>query len=181
MNSAEQGVKTVLFPAEEIRRRVDEIGADISREYAGKNLLLVSVLKGSFIFMADLVRAITIPCEIDFMSASSYKNSTVSSGKITLTKDLSMDVKDYHVIIVEDILDSGATLFALTHLLRERNPKSIQICTLLDKPARRQAEISADYVGFTIPDEFIIGYGLDYAERFRNLPYIGVYDTSFIF
>lgn len=179
MNSAEKGVKNILISEEEIRAKVKETGAMLSKEYEGKRLLLVSILKGAFVFMADLMREITIPCEIDFMCVSSYQNSTVSSGKVQITKDLKVDIEGCDVLIVEDILDSGNTLSEVTAILRERKPASLKICTLLDKPARRVADIRADYCCFEIPDEFVIGYGLDCAERYRNLPYIGVFDTDY--
>ncbi len=141
---------------------------------------MVSVLKGAFVFMADLIREITIPCEVDFMCVSSYQNSIVSSGTVKITKDLNVDISGYDVVIVEDILDSGLTLSAVVKLLEHRNPKSLKVCTLLDKPSGRKTQISADYVCFEIPDEFVIGYGLDCAEKYRNLPYIGAYDTSYM-
>lgn len=179
MNSAELGVKNILISEEEIRAKIKETGAMLSKEYEGKKLLLVSILKGAFVFMADLMREITIPCEIDFMCVSSYQNSTVSSGRVQITKDLKVDIEGYDVLIVEDILDSGLTLSEVTSILRGRRPASLKICTLLDKPARRVADIKADYCCFEIPDEFVIGYGLDCAERYRNLPYIGVFDTDY--
>lgn len=179
MKTAELGVKSILITEEEIQNKIKETGAMLSELYNGKKLLLVSVLKGAFVFMADLMREISIPCEIDFMCVSSYNNGTVSSGNVNITKDLKVDIAGYDVLIVEDIIDSGLTLSALKDLLLARNPKSLKICTLLDKPARRQAEITADFTCFTIPDEFVIGYGLDCAEKYRNLPYIGVFDTEY--
>ncbi|HNX63636.1 MAG TPA: hypoxanthine phosphoribosyltransferase [Oscillospiraceae bacterium] len=180
MNKAEYGIKKVLISEQEIKDKISEMGALISKEYDGKKLLMVSVLKGAFVFMADLMRAVTIPCEIDFMCVSSYQNSTVSSGTVKITKDLNLDVKDYHVLIVEDILDSGNTLSSVIKLLNHRNPKSLKVVTFLDKPDRRTTSVNVDYTCFTIPDEFAIGYGLDYAEKYRNIPYIGVLDPSAI-
>ena len=179
INTAELGVKKILIPEEELRRKIREIGAILSEEYKGKNLLMVSVLKGAFVFMADLMREISIPCEIDFMCVSSFQNVMVSTGTVKITKDLNVDIKDYDVLIVEDILDSGLTLNSVMQLLLHRHPKSLKVCTLLDKPARRKVEVKADYTCFEIPDEFVIGYGLDCAEKYRNLPYIGVYDTEY--
>ena len=146
----------------------------ISRDYEGKNLLLVSVLKGSVLFMADLMRAISIPASVEFMSVSSYGSGTKTSGVVKIIKDLDIPLEGYDLLIVEDILDSGKTLEYIIEMLEARNPRSIKICTLLDKPDRRQVDISPDYSGFVIPDEFVVGYGLDYAEKYRNLPYIGV-------
>ena len=152
-----------------------QLGREISRDYAGKEpVLLVSVLRGSYIFMADLSRAIDIPVQIDFMSVSSYGKGTSTSGQVEIKKDLSDSIEGVHVIVVEDILDSGNTLSYLLHVLSARHPASISLCTLLDKPERREKPIQADYVGFTVPNAFIVGYGLDYAEKYRNLPYIGV-------
>jgi hypoxanthine phosphoribosyltransferase len=143
-------------------------------DYGGKNLLMVSILKGSVVFMADLMRAISIPVRIDFMSVSSYGTGVKTSGVVKIIKDLDINLAGYDVLIVEDILDSGLTLKYIADLLKSRNPRSVAICTLLDKPERRKADISADYLGFEIPDKFVVGYGLDYAEKYRNLPFIGV-------
>lgn len=167
-------IKKVLFSEEDMQKAVSELGAKISEDYKGKKLLLVSVLKGSVVFMTDLMRAITIPCRIDFMAVSSYGSGTKSSGNVRLLKDLSIDITGYDVLIVEDILDSGKTLSYLIDLLNTRNPNSIKICTLFDKPDRREVNISPDYFGFISPNEFIVGYGLDYDEIYRNLPYVGV-------
>lgn len=164
----------VLLSEEELQKKVNELGAQISADYAGKRLLMVSVLKGSVIFMADLMRAVTIPAEIDFMSVSSYGSSSKTSGVVKIVKDLDINLEGYDLLIVEDILDSGLTLSYIKNMLLERKPNSIRICTLLDKPERRRADIRADYFGFEVPDEFVVGYGLDYAEKYRNLPYIGV-------
>ncbi len=167
-------ISKVLYSEEQIASIVSELGAKISEDYKDKNLLMVSVLKGSVVFMSDLMRAVTIPCEIDFMSISSYGNKTKSSGTVRILKDLDRDIANYDVLLVEDILDSGKTLNYLIELLYARNPASIRICTLFDKPDRREVDIYADYKGLLVPDEFIVGYGLDYAEKYRNLPYIGV-------
>lgn len=163
-----------LLSEEELQAKVNEIGAQITRDYEGKNLLLVSVLKGSVVFMADLMRAIKIPCGIDFMCVSSYGKEAKTSGVVKIIKDLDINLEGLDIVIVEDILDSGLTLNYIKTMLLERNPKSIRICTLLDKPERRKAPIKADYMGFEVPDEFVVGYGLDFAEKYRNLPYIGV-------
>lgn len=167
-------IKSVLFSEEKIKEMVSGLGKQISEDYKDKNLLLVSVLKGSVIFMSDLMRSITIPCEIDFMSVSSYGNKTKSSGTVRILKDLDRDIAGYDVLLVEDILDSGKTLNYLIDMLYARNPASIRICTLFDKPERREVDIYADYKGDSVPDEFIVGYGLDFAEKYRNLPYVGV-------
>ncbi len=167
-------IERVLVSEEEISNTVKELGRRISEDYKGKNLLLVSVLKGAVVFMADIMRAITIPCEIDFMSVSSYGNGINSSGVIKIEKDLGQSIENYDVLIVEDILDSGRSLNYTIEMLSLRNPKSIEICTLFDKPSRRQVEVDAKYIGITVPDEFIVGYGLDYAEKYRNLSYVGV-------
>ncbi len=171
-------VKEILFSEEQLKERVAQIAAQIDRDYAGKELMLVSVLRGSFIFMADLVRAITVPCKVDFMAVSSYGSGTVSSGQVQITKDLSEDITGRHLLVVEDILDSGNTLSYLLEVLRARKPASIRLCTLLDKPERRVKPVHLDYTGFTIPDAFVVGYGLDYDEYYRNLPYIGVLRPS---
>lgn len=168
-------IESVLYTEEQLKTRVAELGAAITRDYQGKeNILLVSVLRGSYIFMADLSRAIDLPVTIDFMAVSSYGSGTKSSGQVEIRKDISMNLEGYHVIVVEDILDSGNTLYYLTDMLRARKVASIAVCTLLDKPARRVKPITADYAGFEVPDAFVVGYGLDYDEKYRNLPYIGV-------
>jgi len=170
----EHDIQEILFSEEQLARRVSELAEQINRDYADKEILLVSVLRGSFVFMADLARKITRPCRIDFMSVSSYGKGSTSSGQVQITKDLSEDISGLHVIVVEDILDSGNTLSYLLRLLEQRHPASIRLCTLLDKPDRRKVEVAVHYSGFTIPDAFVVGYGLDYAERYRNLPYIGI-------
>lgn len=174
MSNMDNCIEHVLFSEEKIAETVKNLGEQISKDYNGKKLLLVSVLKGSVVFMADLMRNITIPCEIDFMVVSSYGAGTKTSGNIKIIKDLNIDIADYDLLIVEDILDSGVTLSTLKKMLEGRKPASIKICTFLDKPERRKADIKADYCGFSVPDEFIVGYGLDFVEKFRNLPYVGV-------
>ena len=164
----------MLFTEEELRQRVRELGERITADYAGKAPVLISVLRGSYVFMADLTRCIDLPCTVDFMSVSSYGKGTTSSGQVQITKDLSDDIEGRDVIVVEDILDSGNTLFYLLQVLQARKPASVRLCTLLDKPERRVREVAADYSGFIIPDAFVVGYGLDYAEQYRNLPYIGI-------
>jgi len=171
-------IATVLLSEATIQQRVHELGALISQEYAGQDLVLVSVLKGSIIFMSDLVRAITIPHEIDFMATSSYGASTSSSGVVRILKDLNVSIEGRNIVVVEDIIDSGHTLSYLVRLLRERQPASLRIMTLLDKPDRREVAIAVDWIGFSIPNEFVVGYGLDYNEVYRNLPYIGVLKPS---
>ena len=174
-----QDIEKVLLSEETIAAKVKELGAQIAKDYADKNPLIVSVLRGSFVFMADLVRAIDVPCTVDFMSVSSYGAGTTSSGVVKIIKDLDTNViEGADLLLVEDILDSGKTLCYLKQLLQTRNPASVKICTLLDKPDRRTAPIQADYVGATIPDAFVVGYGLDYAERYRNLPYVGILKPS---
>ncbi len=170
----EKDIESVLFSEEQLKQRVREIAAEIEKDYAGKEIMLISVLRGSFVFMADLCRAIDLPCTLDFMSVSSYGKGTTSSGQVQITKDLSEDISGRHVIVIEDILDSGNTLSYLLKLLENRHPASIRLCTLLDKPDRRTKPVQVHYSGFTIPDAFVVGYGLDYAEKYRNLPYIGI-------
>ncbi|MBQ9861920.1 MAG: hypoxanthine phosphoribosyltransferase [Clostridia bacterium] len=167
-------VKSILFDEEKIAEIVRNMGRQISEDYKGKNLLLVSVLKGSLIFMADLMREITVPCAIDFLSVSSYGSGTTTSGEVRILKDLDASLDGKDVLVVEDILDSGVTLSYLLKNLSARNPASIRLCTFLDKPERRRVNIKADYIGASVPDQFIVGYGLDYAELYRNLPYVGV-------
>ena len=173
-----EDILKVLLSEDDIAARVAEIGAQISRYDAGKRLVMVSVLKGSVVFMADLMRAVTVPAEIDFMCVSSYGSGVKTSGVVKIIKDLDNDLAGMDLLLVEDILDSGMTLEYIKKLLLGRNPNSIKICTLLDKPERRKADVAADYKGFEVPDEFVVGYGLDYAEKYRNLPYIGVLKPS---
>lgn len=167
-------IERVLISEEELKATVSRLGKQISEDYKDKNLLMVSVLKGSVIFMADLMRNISIPCNIDFMSVSSYGNGTKSSGVVKIIKDLDVSIEGKDLLIVEDILDSGKTLNYIQEILLARNPNSIRICTLFDKPERREVDLYAEYVGCKVPNEFIVGYGLDYCEYYRNLPYIGV-------
>lgn len=169
-------LEEILFTEEELEARVKELGAEITRDYAGKNPVFVGILKGSFIFMADLVRAVDLPCSVDFMCVSSYGSGAKTTGAVKIIKDLSQDIEGKDVIMVEDILDTGVTLNYLMNLLGHRNPASLCICTLLNKQARRYESINleARYTGFDIPDAFVVGYGLDYAEKYRNLPYVGV-------
>ena len=174
MGIQDKDIERVLFSEEELKQRVRELGAQITADYAGKEPLLVSVLRGSYIVMADLTRSIDLPCTVDFMSVSSYGSGTKSSGQVQITKDLSDDIEGRDVIVVEDILDSGNTLYYLLQILQARKPASVRLCTLLDKPDRRVKEVAVSYSGFTIPDAFVVGYGLDYAEKYRNLPYIGI-------
>ena len=169
----EQDIQEVLISEEEIERHVAEIGRQISRDYADKNPIFVGVLKGCFIFMADLMRHVTVNCTMDFMSVSSYRGTT-STGAVKINKDLNEDIEGRHLILVEDILDSGITLNYLKTYLSVRRPASIRVATLMDKPARRKADIYADYSCFEVPDAFVVGYGLDYNENYRNLPYIGI-------
>lgn len=167
-------IDKILLEEKSISDRVKELGKEISKDYKDKNLLLVSVLKGSVVFMSDLMRAISIHCGIDFMVVSSYGSGTKTSGVVKIIKDLDINLEGYDVLLIEDILDSGMTLSYITNILKTRHPKSIKICTLLDKPERRKVKVSADYIGFEVPDEFVVGYGLDYDEKYRNLPYVGV-------
>ncbi|MBO7689435.1 MAG: hypoxanthine phosphoribosyltransferase [Clostridia bacterium] len=174
MSELTKNVNGVLVTEEEAREIVARLGKQVSEDYAGKNLVLVSVLKGAVVFMADLMRAIDIPLTIDFMVVSSY-HKTESSGTVKIIKDLDTDLTGKDILIVEDILDTGRTLASLIEILKMRNPSSLKICTFLDKPDRRVSKIEADYIGKVIPDEFVVGYGLDYDESYRNLPFVGIY------
>lgn len=167
-------IKEVLISEEVLRDKVIELGKKITEDYKGKNLLLVCVLKGAVIFVSDLMKRIDLPLEIDFMAISSYGSDTKSSGVVRILKDLNSGIEGRDVLIVEDIIDSGLTLSYLVENLKARGPKSVEICTILDKPSRRKANIKIKYTGFQVPDEFVVGYGLDYAEKYRNLPYIAV-------
>ena len=171
-------IKRVLISEEEIAAAIEKAGREIDKLYDGRPILLVSVLKGAFVFMADLCRAVSVPCEIGFMCAKSYYEGTVSTGVVKITMDLDRDISGYHVVIVEDIIDTGRTLSDIVKLLRTRNPLSLHVVTLLDKPSRRLVSFEADLALFTIPDHFVIGYGLDCGEYFRNLPYIAEYDEK---
>ena len=172
--SMNDDILRVLYSEEELEAKCAELGAQISKDYEGKNLLLVSVLKGAVVFMTDLMRHITVPCSLDFMVVSSYGSGVKTSGVVKIVKDLDADLAGKDLLIVEDILDTGMTLHYLKQLLQDRNPNSIRIATLLDKPERRRAAVRADYVGYQVPDEFVVGYGLDYDEKYRNLPYVGI-------
>ncbi|GAB2718785.1 hypoxanthine phosphoribosyltransferase [Paenibacillus thermoaerophilus] len=167
-------IQEVLITEEELKAKVKELGELLSREYEGRNPLVICVLKGAFMFMSDLVKSMTVPLEVDFMAVSSYGKSTRSSGEVKIIKDLDTPVEGRHVLIVEDIIDSGLTLSYLIDVLERRNALSVQIVALFDKPGRRTVDLEPDYKGFTIPDAFIVGYGLDYSERYRNLPFVGV-------
>ena len=166
----------VLIPTDEIAARVRDLGAAVARDYAERRLVLVCVLKGSFVFAADLVRAIDLPLRVEFLGVRSYGDGSKSSGVVQITQDLSRPIEKDDVVIVEDIVDTGLTLAHLMELLRTRGPASIRICALLHKPARKRVDVAIDYLGFTVEDQFVVGYGLDAAERYRNLPYIGVVD-----
>lgn len=175
----EKKIKRVVISEEQIREAIAKAGKEIDCEYAGKPLLLVSILNGAFVFMADICRAVSIPCEIAFMCAKSYyANATETSGTVAITMDLKQDISQYHVLIVEDIVDTGRTLREVIKMLKSRNPLSLKVLSLLDKPSRRQVEFEADRVLFTIPDFFAIGYGLDCGEKYRNLPYVAEYDPN---
>ena len=172
--SLNDDILKVLYSEEELKAKCAEMGAQITKDYAGKNLLLVTVLKGAVVYFTDLMRAIDLPCTIDFMIVSSYGSGVKTSGVVKIVKDLDTDLTGKDLLIVEDILDTGLTLSYLKDMLAARNPASIRIATLLDKPDRRKANIKADYIGYRVPDEFVVGYGLDYDEKYRNLPYVGV-------
>ena len=164
----------VLVSEEDVDRRIEELGKQISEDYAGKQVHLICVMKGGVFFLCELAKRITIPVSLDFMSVGSYGDGTQSSGIVKITKDLDESLEGKEVLVVEDIIDSGNTLYYLLDVLKKRGPKSMHLCTLLDKPDRREKDVKVDYVGFEIPDEFVVGYGLDYAQKYRNLPYIGV-------
>ena len=173
-SNMEQDILKVLMSEEQLQKRVREMGDELYDRFHDKDPIFVGVLKGCFIFMADLVRAAQLKSEVEFIGLSSYKNATKSSGVVQITRDLQKDITGRHIIVVEDILDSGLTLSYIKELLESRGPRSIRIATLLDKPSRRKVDLQADYIGFSVPDEFVIGYGLDYDEKYRNLPYIGI-------
>src|SRR3954467_7663041 len=175
-----RGVSKILVEEDTLRGRIAELGAAVSDDYAGKDILLVGVLKGAVFFMADLMRNLTIPCEVDFMAISSYGASTDSSGVVRILKDLDINIEGRDVLVVEDIIDSGLTLSYLVRNLESRAPASLEVCALLTKPERREIDVEVRYVGFEIPNRFVIGYGLDFAERYRNLPYVGVLDPDLI-
>ena len=173
-DNMKEDVLRVLHSEDEIREKVRELGGKITADYKNSNLMLVTVLKGAVVFLADLMRQIDVPAEIDFMVVSSYGSGVKSSGVVKIVKDLDVPLAGKDILIVEDILDSGLTLSYIKELLESRGPRSIRIATLLDKPSRRKVDLQADYIGFSVPDEFVIGYGLDYDEKYRNLPYIGI-------
>src|SRR5881398_973639 len=176
----ERAVTEVLIDQEALQRRIAELGEEISADYAGRDLLLVGVLKGAVFFMADLMRSLTVACEIDFMAISSYGDSTDSSGVVRILKDLDINIDGRDVLVVEDIIDSGLTLSYLMRNLEAREPASLEVCALMTKPERREIEVPVRYIGFEIPNRFVIGYGLDFAERYRNLPYVGVLDSELV-
>jgi hypoxanthine phosphoribosyltransferase len=176
----EEAVGEILIESDVLQARITELGAEVSREYEGRDLLLVGVLKGAVFFMADLMRELTVPCEIDFMAISSYGAGTDSSGVVRILKDLDANIAGRDVLVVEDIIDSGLTLSYLMRSLKARKPASLEICALLTKPGRREIEVPVKFVGFEIPNRFVIGYGLDFAERYRNLPYVAVLHPDLI-
>ena len=180
MEAVKDAVGEILIEEEPLQARIAELGAEISREYEGRDLLLVGVLKGAVFFMADLMRELTIPCEIDFMAISSYGAATDSSGVVRILKDLDTNIAGRDVLVVEDIIDSGLTLSYLMRSLKARKPASLEICALLTKPERREIDVPVKFVGFEIPNKFVIGYGLDFAERYRNLPYVAVLHPDLI-
>jgi len=176
----EQAVGEVLIDQETLAARVAELGAEVSADYEGRDLLLIGVLKGAVFFMADLMRHLTVPCEVDFMAISSYGDATDSSGIVRILKDLDINIEGRDVLVVEDIIDSGLTLSYLIRNLESREPASLEVCALLTKPSRREIDVPVRYVGFEIPNKFVVGYGLDFAERYRNLPYVGVLDEHLL-
>ena len=176
----ERGVGEILIDEDRLQERIRELGNELSSDYEGRELLLVGVLKGAVFFMADLMRSVSVPCEIDFMAISSYGAATDSSGVVRILKDLDINIEGRNVLVVEDIIDSGLTLSYLIRNLESREPASLEICALLTKPARREIDVDVRWVGFEIPNRFVIGYGLDFAERYRNLPYVGVLDTELV-
>ena len=176
----EHAVREILIDADRLHERIAELGEEISADYAGRDLLLIGVLKGAVFFMADLMRRLTVPCEIDFMAISSYAGATESSGVVRILKDLDINIEGRDVLVVEDIIDSGLTLSYLMRNLESREPASLEICALLTKPARREIDVAVRYVGFEIPNSFVVGYGLDFDERYRNLPYVGVLDEGLL-
>ncbi len=176
----ERAVDTVLIDETTLQRRIEELGDEVSADYQGRELLLIGVLKGAVFFMADLMRRLSVPCEIDFMAISSYGAATDSSGVVRILKDLDINIEGKHVLVVEDIIDSGLTLSYLMRNLKAREPASLEVCALLTKPGRREIEVGVRYIGFEIPNRFVIGYGLDFAERYRNLPYVGTLHPDLI-
>ena len=169
-----EDIKEILFTQEDLKAITKELGEKVTRDYKDKKLYLVTILKGAVVFLTDFMRNVDLPCEVDFMVVSSYGSGVTSSGNVKIIKDLDVPLEDKDILVVEDILDSGNTLKFVVDMIKKRHPKSVEVCALLDKPSRRIADIQAKYVGREIPDEFVVGYGLDYAEKYRNLPYIGV-------
>ena len=169
---------STLFKEEEVNKRIAELGAEITKEYAGKELVLICILKGAAPFACELAKRIDLPVQLEFMRCSSYGNETESSGVVKITLDLEQPIRDKHILVVEDIIDTGRTMNYLLQILRQRGPASVKLCALLDKPDRRVVDVDIDYTGFVIPDEFVVGYGLDYAQKYRNLPYIGVVEPE---
>jgi hypoxanthine phosphoribosyltransferase len=176
----DHAVRKVLIDEDALQQRIAELGEEISSDYRGRDLLLIGVLKGAVFFMADLMRKLTVPCEIDFMAITSYAGATESSGVVRILKDLDINIESRDVLVVEDIIDSGLTLSYLMRNLESREPASLEVCALLTKPERREIDVPVRYIGFEIPNRFVIGYGLDFAERYRNLPYVGVLDTELV-
>ena len=174
MGMMEQDILKVLYTEKQIAARIEAMGMEMYEDLKGRDPLFVSVLRGAFIFMADIVRACQVPCDVEFIAVSSYGDATASSGVVKITHDIQQDISGRHLVVVEDILDSGNTLSFLQQYFLTKGAASVTICTLLDKPERRKKAIRADYVGFAVPDEFVVGYGLDYAQKYRNLPYIGI-------
>ena len=170
----ERDIKEILFSESDIAVKIQELGKQITRDYEGKDLIVIGVLKGANMFLSDIIRQVKVPMELDFIAVSSYGKSTKSSGVVRFLKDLDLEIENKHIIIVEDIVDTGLTLNYLIHILNERNPSSIKTCALFDKPSRRKVAVTIDYRGFDTPDKFIVGYGIDFAEKYRNLPYVGV-------
>jgi hypoxanthine phosphoribosyltransferase len=176
----DEHIGEILVQADELQHRIKEMAAEVSRDYEGRDLLLIGVLKGAVFFMADLMRHLTVTCEVDFMAISSYGAATDSSGIVRILKDLDISIEGRHVLVVEDIIDSGLTLSYLMRNLESREPASLEVCALLTKPTRREIDVPVRYVGFEIPNKFVVGYGLDFAERYRNLPYVGVLDEHLL-
>ena len=174
----DEAIGEIIVQADDLQHRIRELGAEITRDYADKDLLLIGVLKGAVFFLSDLMRQIEIPCEVDFMAVASYGSATESSGVVRILKDLDTPIEGRNILIVEDIVDSGLTIQYLLRTLEARGPASLEVCALLTKPARREIDVNVRYTGFEIPNEFVIGYGLDYAERYRNLPYVAVLDPD---
>jgi hypoxanthine phosphoribosyltransferase len=178
MTPHDEAIGEIIVQADDLQHRVAELGREVSSDYAGKDLLLVGVLKGAIFFLSDLMRHIDVPCEVDFMAVASYGSATESSGVVRILKDLDIAIEGRHVLIVEDIVDSGLTLQYLLRSLRTRNPASLEVCALLTKPSRREVDLPARYIGFEIPDKFAIGYGLDHAEKYRNLPFVAALNIA---